>query len=243
MNSKSTTYARKYDHYSIDSRGYFIRRELALELVDRAAGPVLEAGCGPGIIAPALSEKGLDVHGADLSFEQLRSAAAKDGGSLYLQADLEALPYRDAVFGTVVILGVFEYLERPLAVLQEIRRVTTAGGRLILSAANSQAVPRLWTQYVYIPLSRTYKRARGRPVPSYSRTLYSADALRSLLEHAGFCIRTVRYFDLEPTLPPFQKLAPKATLRLAEAVEKRFGGGARRVLASQFLVVAEAERR
>jgi 2-polyprenyl-3-methyl-5-hydroxy-6-metoxy-1,4-benzoquinol methylase len=240
MDQKSSSYWSKYEHYSLKNRGFIIRRELALKLVGSQPGRVLEAGCGPGIVVPALAASGVDAHGVDLSAEQLKFAAARDSGSLYVQGDLERLPYRNGVFDTIVLLGVFEYLEAPEVVLRELARVAHPGSRLILSLPNARSVARVWTQYLYIPMARAVKRVVRRPVPDYSRTLYSLAKFQRLLEEAGFEIDTVRFFDLELTPPPIDRLALSGVIRMVDGLEARLTGWPRRVLASQFVVLSEA---
>jgi ubiquinone/menaquinone biosynthesis C-methylase UbiE len=242
MDQKSASYGRKYKRYSLDSRGYIVRRALALKLAGPRPGRVLEAGCGPGVVAPLLAQLGADVHGVDLSAEQLRLAAAADSRSLYVQADLEKLPYQDAVFDTVVMLGVFEYLERPQVALNEMVRVTRTGGQLIFTLPNAHSFARVWTERAYIPLVQAYKRARGKPVSTYSRTMYKTGEFVALLGAAGLRVRSIHFFDLILTPPPLDRVVPCGTIKVVDALERRLTRFPRRLMASQFMVNAEAFR-
>lgn len=242
MDQKAAGYGRKYKSYSLESRGFIVRRALAMKLAGPTPGRVLEAGCGPGIVAPLLAQQGADVHGVDLSAEQLRLASASDGRSLYVQADLEKLPYQDAVFDTVVMLGVFEYLERPQAVLSEMARVTRTGGQLIFTLPNAHSFARVWTERAYIPLAQAYKRARGKPVSNYSRTIYKTGEFVALLGAAGLRVRSIHFFDLILTPPPLDRVVPRGTIKVVDALEERLAGFPRRLMAGQFLVHAESFR-
>ncbi len=56
--------------------------------VDRCAGPTLDVGCGPGRLAGALRDRGVDVLGLDISPEAVRQTRAR--GALALCRDIFA---------------------------------------------------------------------------------------------------------------------------------------------------------
>jgi ubiquinone/menaquinone biosynthesis C-methylase UbiE len=238
MDLKSSSYSRKYDEYSLTSRGFIIRRDLAIDLAGPHPGRVLEAGCGPGVVGPSLRDLGADVHGVDLSSEQLRLAAGRDARGVYVQANLERLPYRDSVFDTIIMLGVFEYLESPEAVLREMARVGRQRSRLIISVPNAWSPARIWTHYAYTPAVRAWRRVRGTPLPSYSRTLYAAGRFQDLLEETGILVDTVRYFDVVIASPPFHKVLPPRAVQVSDALERRLEGWARVAMTGQFMARA-----
>ena len=242
MDGKADTYGVKYGSYTIQSRGFILRRRHALDLIGIQPGRTLEAGCGPGILGPLLSSRGLDVHGVDLSLGQLEVAARGDPETLYVWADLERLPYMDGVFDCVVALGVLEYVERPKDVLRELARVTATRGQLVVSVPNRQALPRLWTQFVWIPVSRALKRALGRSVPSYSRRLFSLSGVAADLRSAGFQFQEARLFELCLTPPPLDRILQDRALRPSEAAERRARGLLRRTLSNQIVVRTERVR-
>jgi 2-polyprenyl-3-methyl-5-hydroxy-6-metoxy-1,4-benzoquinol methylase len=238
MDGKAGTYGVKYRSYTIESRGFILRRRHALDLIGIQPGRTLEAGCGPGILGPLLSSRGLDVHGVDLSLGQLEVAARGDPETLYVWADLERLPYIDGVFDCVVALGVLEYVERPKDVLRELARVTATRGQLVVSVPNRQALPRLWTQFVWIPVSRALKRALGRSVPSYSRRLFSLSGVAADLCSAGFQFQEARLFELCLTPPPLDRILQDRAVRLSETAERQTRGLLRRALSNQIVVRA-----
>jgi ubiquinone/menaquinone biosynthesis C-methylase UbiE len=238
MDAKSDTYVDKYERRTRASAGFFTRREHALEMAGGTPGRVLEAGCGPGVVAPMLSDLGVDTHGVDLSAGQLQTAARRDPRTLYVQGDLERLPYRSGMFDTIMLLGVFEYVERPESVARELARVMKTEGRLIVSVPNARGLERLWVHYVYLPSSRLAKRMLGKPVPSYSRRLYSLGTLAALLEKAGLRIEQARYFDVVLAAAPLDRLLGDGMPRVATSLEKRLQGRLRRVMTSQIIVSA-----
>lgn len=238
MDGKAASYVNKYERRTRASAGFFVRRELALELAGPTPGRVLEPGCGPGVVSPLLSDQGLEAFGLDLSAGQLRTAAASDPRSLYVQGDLRSLPYKTGVFDTVMLLGVLEYVEEPEQVLRELARVMSHRGRLIVTVPNSLGLARLWTQHVYLRLSRLAKRLLGRPVPAYSRRLYSAQTLRSLLASAGLRCGDTRFFDIVLAGPPLDRLLSADPPVLAAFLERHLRGPLRTLLSSQIIVSA-----
>jgi len=109
-----------------------------------AGARVLDAGCGAGRHSRALSARGLDVIGLDLSGELLTAAAGAAPGSppdarastpRYVQGDLRALPFTNASFdGVLSFFTSFGYFgdDGNLVHAKELRRVLRREGRLVL---------------------------------------------------------------------------------------------------------------
>jgi SAM-dependent methyltransferase len=104
---------------------------------------VLDVGCGPGRHAHALAERGLVVHGVDIShrFVELATASAP-AGATFERADARALRF-DAEFDAAISLcqGAFGLtggpgapLDADGAVLAGMARALRPGGRLAVSA-------------------------------------------------------------------------------------------------------------
>ncbi len=95
---------------------------------------VLDAGCGPGLVAEAFLEAGAEVHGVDLSEEMIRRARARcarfgdrarfEIGSLL---DLPAAPAYDGA----VSRHVLHHVEDPRAFLAREAALLRAGGTLL----------------------------------------------------------------------------------------------------------------
>ncbi len=98
-------------------------------LVEGAQGRTLDVGCGTGRNLP-LYAAGVRVIGLDPSRDALASARRRAPGAALVQGDAQALPFRDAVFDTVVSGLVFCSVPDPRRGLAEVRRVLRQDGRL-----------------------------------------------------------------------------------------------------------------
>jgi len=104
-------------------------------------GRVLDIGCGSGVYLEELLSMGFEAYGMDISEEMLavtrsRLAAAGDNRLHLAQGDVEHIPFEAASFDLVICVGVFGYLLRDEAALEEILRVLRPGGYLLLNLTN-----------------------------------------------------------------------------------------------------------
>ncbi len=93
-----------------------------------AHGRALDLGCGTGRNLPLLD--GARAVGLDPSLDALRRARRRAAGIPLVQARAEALPFRDAVFDTVVSGLVLCSVADPSRALAEVRRVLRPDGAL-----------------------------------------------------------------------------------------------------------------
>ena len=91
--------------------------------------PILDAGCGEGVLVEEFLVKGYRIEGIDLNYA---SSYVKQGNILDMPF------YEDGRFGAMLLLDVFEHLafaDQP-TVLKEIKRVLRPGGTLLVSIPN-----------------------------------------------------------------------------------------------------------
>jgi len=112
---------------------------LAARHIPSDATPILDAGCGTGIMSEIMQALGHDdIVGLDASPGMLKIAGEKGHyrnlHHLYLG---EPLDFADDTFAGVVSSGVFTQGHAPLSGLDELIRVTKPGGRLAFSVART----------------------------------------------------------------------------------------------------------
>jgi len=111
-----------------------------LDLLARRVGPgenVLEVDCGPGVLATMMQKRGARVTGTDLSIVAVQRAQAKGIPAQQVDVDVQALPYEDASFDTVVSNSMIEHRFFPERTLDECARVLKPGGKFILCLPNT----------------------------------------------------------------------------------------------------------
>ncbi len=109
--------------------------------------PVLDLGCGDGMITQVLFESDPPIEvGFDPWLEQVRKAPATGVYDAVQQAQGAAMPYESETFGTVLSNSVVEHIPDLAPVLTEAVRVLRPGGRLILTVP-SDAFRRLLAGY------------------------------------------------------------------------------------------------
>ena len=111
-------------------------REEAMEWFGIEAGDrVLDVGCGTGFATEGLIERTDDVWALDQSIHQLERAFekfGKRGPVRFHRGDAERLPFADDSFDAYWSSGSIEYWPNPVDALEEFRRVTKPGGRVLV---------------------------------------------------------------------------------------------------------------
>lgn len=214
------------------------RRAVALAWVHRLAPPpssrVLEVGCGAGLTATALAQRGLVVDATDGAAAMValtRQRAAESGVDRRLTVslgDAHALQFDGGTFRVVVALGLIPWLHSPRQALQEMMRVLQPGGHLIISAGNRSKLNYLFDPLlspVLTPLKSPVKNAlrryglRQSSIGGATRpTLYSRSEFESLVESARLERLDGSAFGFGPFTLLGRKLLPD---RLGIAVHQR----------------------
>ena len=116
--------------------GYIEHPAMRAQLGDVRGKSVLDAGCGPGILAAWLVEQGADVTAFDISPTMIGLAQQRlQGRAPAFIADLAApLPsLHDGTFDIVASSLALGYVRDWSVPLGEFRRVLRSGGRLVFS--------------------------------------------------------------------------------------------------------------
>ena len=100
-----------------------------------SADDVLECACGTGLLSGVIAKRCKSLTATDFSAKMLTRTRKKYGQYPHVrfeQADILHLPYPDARFDTVVAANVIHLLDAPYAALQELDRVCTQDGRIVI---------------------------------------------------------------------------------------------------------------
>ncbi|HEY7560617.1 MAG TPA: methyltransferase domain-containing protein [Gaiellaceae bacterium] len=116
---------------------------------DLAGRRVLDVGCGTGLLADALAQRGARVWGVDASPEMLARARARAGKRVgFKLGRAEALPFKDAWFERTVLRLVVHLVDRPRA-LPELARVLRPGGRAVIATFAPEHFEWFWLTQVF----------------------------------------------------------------------------------------------
>jgi ubiquinone/menaquinone biosynthesis C-methylase UbiE len=144
-------------------------------------GRILEAGCGAGDLAIELAREipNAEIIGLDLSeplLELARSSSTEAGlaGRVsFEEGDIQQMPFQDGWFDVAVSLNTFHIVADPVAMLNEIERVISPAGRLLLSDIKRSWVgmlmPMLKTAYTLKEAQELLARSRLRAWKVYDR--------------------------------------------------------------------------
>ena len=182
--------ARVYDQTTRSKVDYthFLTLELIAELTQRIAPsqPVLDLGCGTGVLTTALAELGYDVTGVDISQAMLdKIKPSSEAGRITLrQGDVYKLPFDERSFDGIVTRWVIPHFRDWPTILKEAARVLRPGGVMVFdhcSRANYELATRCGTlEYGKFGYDN---RARGDKALFYAST--GVDELQLAADVAG----------------------------------------------------------
>jgi demethylmenaquinone methyltransferase/2-methoxy-6-polyprenyl-1,4-benzoquinol methylase len=168
-------------------------RKLAARAVVQPGARVLDAACGTGDLAIADRKAGAThVTGLDFSERMLERARKKAPELEWVQGDMLALPFEDAVFDSATVgFGVRNVADLELA-LRELRRVLRPGGRLaILEITQARGILRpffsLWFDRIVPVLGKLLPGGAAYTyLPASVKRFPGAEELADLMRAHGF---------------------------------------------------------
>ncbi len=135
---------------------------------------VLDAGTGTGLLFSHIANRALQVVGIDISSRSLMQAKRylnEHRNVQIVQADIDALPFRNSCFTHVFALTVIQNVPQPLKTIAELKRVVMGDGRLVITG-----LKRIFSRTTFVSILRN----SGLRVAS----LESQDSLEC---HVAFC--------------------------------------------------------
>ncbi len=175
---------------------YFSELKALKKVIPEGLG--LEIGVGSGRFAQPLGAKiGIDPSGNMLKL-------AKERGIQVIQGVGENLPFKDNAFDFVLIVITLCFVENPVNVLSEARRVLKRSSRMIVGEINKDS----W-------LGQFYEDKRNKSEFYRLATFYSSNEIIEMFDRAG-----IRYLESYQTLIP-----PSTAPEMLEEPEKGIDKG------------------
>jgi len=172
------------------------RSEIALSMLTKGAGKLLDVGCGRGWNSAFFRQKGFEVEAIDISPQAVESTRLRGISAHIFDLEQDELP---GAYDVILCLEVLQFLVDPLKVLRKLRGALRDEGELILSLPNE------------FHLFRRLKILFGRPDfggygAPHLRLFYPAE-IRRLMRDAGLRIISVRAVSIiPPNLRLFSRL-------------------------------------
>lgn len=124
-----------------DHRFQALRDTLLDDLHLYPGASVLEVGCGPGMLLEGMHERvgadgkvcGIDLNPHFINVAQRRVKMLEYDNATFVTGDCHSLPFEDETFDAVVAEKVLMHVSPISRVIEEIKRVLSIGGRLVLS--------------------------------------------------------------------------------------------------------------
>ena len=125
-------------------------RRLTVEAVRPRTGQmILDLAAGTGTSSEPFAEAGATVIPTDLSLGMLRVGRQRRPELSFVAGDALRLPFADASFDAVTISFGLRNVADPAASLREMRRVTRAGGTLVVCEFSTPTWPPFRTLYAH----------------------------------------------------------------------------------------------
>lgn len=136
--ARRPTGSRARRMYGAEDIHDFARRAILDALALGSGDHLLDVGCGGGLLLRDALATGASVTGLDHSEEMVQLARERAPGARVVLAGAEELPFADATFTAVAMSVVFFFLDDPLRVLAECRRVPRSAGRLAIYTTGTE---------------------------------------------------------------------------------------------------------
>jgi 2-polyprenyl-3-methyl-5-hydroxy-6-metoxy-1,4-benzoquinol methylase len=154
-------------------REIFVERWASMFLAEIAPTSLLDVGCGQGLIARQMMDRGWAVLGQEV--DAVAAARAMETGVDVHIGPIESIEGK--LFGAITMSHVIEHVSDPLQTLNKCKQLLAPGGRLVLITPNIKSLGKLFFGRYW----------RGYEIPRHLH-VFSSQALARLVMRAGFSI-------------------------------------------------------
>jgi demethylmenaquinone methyltransferase/2-methoxy-6-polyprenyl-1,4-benzoquinol methylase len=178
------------------------RRAVTRILNAQPGDVVLDLAAGTGTSTQAFTRAGADAVACDFSLGMLQAGRERVPSGIFVAGDALHLPFKDESFDAVTISFGLRNVADTTQALEEMRRVTRPGGRLVIAEFSRiaiKAVDTVYRRYLLDVLPKVATKVARNP-EAYAYLAESIQAwpaqpeLAAMIERAGW--RSVRWRDL-----------------------------------------------
>jgi ubiquinone/menaquinone biosynthesis C-methylase UbiE len=227
--SIAEAYLTRYYEHGLRKYAYHTRKAKVLEMLSGEQGRLLDIGCGPGVMAPEVLDRGFEFFGVDASKRMIAEAKKAFGctpQARFLSGNATALPFSDRTFDVAICMGVICRLLHPEVALVEIGRVLKPGGTLLMSFPNLLSPYAFWEVYVLYPMFVRLKRLISAfvlrvipPMLALTPTLWTSSTACQVIERHIGAVEDVVFVNFSLLPWPVEERLPYVALRLAQTLE------------------------
>lgn len=148
-------------------------------------GPVLDVGCGRGLILRELKRSGYRPYGVEISEHAAWHAIHQVGAEVHV-GDLRGAPFPENHFEVVIFWHSLEHFREPFAALDKASRLLKPGGLLVVAVPNSESLQARLSggNWFHLDIPRHYFH-------------FGLQTLRRAIEERGFKIAQIDHFSFE----------------------------------------------
>ncbi len=148
---------------------------------------ILDIGCGRGWTLYYLKNffKYPRTNGTQIAFPAWKFATEYLSLEVYCKDLLDINLGKDK-FDVITLWHVLEHVDKPIHYFEEIHKLLSKGGKLLIEVPNMNSWTRKFTGYYWLGLD-----------PEYHLTYYSPESLTTFLQEFGFKIKKMQTFSLE----------------------------------------------